>query len=106
MTAELCGSRFGRGLVRPGGVGFEVSPDQVRELRSRLAAARTDVAEAVELLWDTPSVRERFEGTGTVAPDDAAALGLSDPRRARAGFSATCGTTFPRASTASSTFPS
>ena len=25
MTAELCGSRFGRGLVRPGGVGFDLA---------------------------------------------------------------------------------
>ena len=86
MTAELCGSRFGRGLVRPGGVGFELSPAQVTSLRSRLIAARTDVTEAVELLWETPSVRERFEGTGTVSPDDAAALGLVGPAARACGI--------------------
>src|SRR5690348_6794036 len=26
LTAELCGSRFGRGLVRPGGTRFDVTP--------------------------------------------------------------------------------
>jgi Ni,Fe-hydrogenase III large subunit len=86
MTAELCGSRFGRGLVRPGGVGFDLQPAQVASLRSRLTAARTDVTEAVELLWDTPSVRERFEGTGTVSPEDAAALGLVGPAARACGI--------------------
>jgi Ni,Fe-hydrogenase III large subunit len=86
MTAELCGSRFGRGLVRPGGVGFDLSSDQVRDLRSRLTVARTDVTEAVELLWETPSVRERFEGTGTVSPDDAEALGLVGPAARACGI--------------------
>jgi len=79
MTAELCGSRFGRGLLRPGGVGFDLEPAQVESLGARLATARTEVTEAVELLWETPSVRERFEGTGTVSQDDAAAIGLVGP---------------------------
>jgi Ni,Fe-hydrogenase III large subunit len=79
MTAELCGSRFGRGLARPGGAGFDLLPTSVETLKSRIAAARRDVTEAVELLWETPSVRERFEGTGAVAAHDAEALGLVGP---------------------------
>jgi Ni,Fe-hydrogenase III large subunit len=79
MTAELCGSRFGRGLIRPGGVGFDVEPARVERLKSRLTVAQTEVTEAVGLLWDTPSVRERFERTGTVSPDDAVAIGLVGP---------------------------
>ncbi len=79
MTAEICGSRFGRGLVRPGGVGFDLLPAQVDALRSRIAVARRDVTEAVELLWETPSVRERFDGTGTVSQEDAESLGLVGP---------------------------
>jgi Ni,Fe-hydrogenase III large subunit len=86
MTAELCGSRFGRGLVRPGGVGFDLEPAHVERLESRLAVARTEVTEAVELLWDTPSVRERFERTGTISPDDAAAIGLVGPAARACGI--------------------
>jgi Ni,Fe-hydrogenase III large subunit len=86
MTAEICGSRFGRGLVRPGGVGFDLLPAQVEALRSRIVAARRDVTEAVELLWETPSVRERFEGTGTVRPEDAAAVGLVGPAARACGI--------------------
>ncbi len=106
MTAELCGSRFGRGLVRPGGVGFDLPPASVEDLESRIAAARRDVTEAVELLWETPSVRERFERTGTVDAGRGARPSVSSGRRrARAASRATCATTSPRASTDSSTFP-
>src|SRR5436189_313690 len=42
MTALLCGSRFGRGMIRPGGAGFDVDEKLVDELLKRLAAARKD----------------------------------------------------------------
>ena len=79
MTAEICGSRFGRGLLRPGGVGFDLLPAQGEVLRSRMTVAWRDVTEAVELLWETPSVKERFDRTGTVTLEDAEALGLVGP---------------------------
>ena len=48
-------------LVRPGGVGFDLEQRQVDDLRARLFLAREELKEAVELLWDTPTVVERFE---------------------------------------------
>ena len=86
MTAEICGSRFGRGLVRPGGVGFDLGPGQAEMLTARLAAARRDVAEAVELLWESPSVRERFDRTGAVTSEDAEAVGLVGPAARACGI--------------------
>jgi Ni,Fe-hydrogenase III large subunit len=79
MTASLCGSRFGRGLVRPAGVRFDVEDDLARDLKSRLAVAMKDIAQAVGLLWDSPSVMARFEGMGTVSRDLALELGLVGP---------------------------
>jgi Ni,Fe-hydrogenase III large subunit len=76
MTAALCGSRFGRGLVRPGGVGFDVDDAIVSDLLARLDAAERDTAEAVELLWSTSSVMARFEDTGPVPTEIAETLGL------------------------------
>ena len=76
LTAELCGSRFGRGLVRPGGVQFDLEAARVEELAVRLEAARRDTVDAVELLWTTPSVMERFEGTGTVETDVCEEIGM------------------------------
>jgi Ni,Fe-hydrogenase III large subunit len=76
LTALICGSRFGRGLVRPGGVGFDVDGARAAQLRERLERALHDVTSAVSLLWETPSVLARFEETGTVAREVCDALGL------------------------------
>ena len=86
MTAVLCGSRFGRGIVRPGGVYFDCTPGQVRDLLQRLAAARRDYADAVGLLWESASVMARFEHTGRVSRDDAVALGLVGPASRACGL--------------------
>ena len=76
LTAELCGSRFGRGLIRPGGVAFDVDPPRLDAMRARLAAAMADVDAAGELLTETPSVQARFEGTGPVDGPLATKVGL------------------------------
>ena len=76
MTALLCGSRFGRGMVRPGGVGFDADPTRAAELLARLEKAVVDVGEAAQLLWDEPSVQARFEEVGALLPETCEALGL------------------------------
>jgi Ni,Fe-hydrogenase III large subunit len=76
LTAALCGSRFGRGLVRPGGTGFDLDRGLVRDLLVRLDAAYRDTARAVKLLWETASVQARFEETGRLTIEVARALGL------------------------------
>ncbi len=79
MSAVLCGSRFGRGLIVPGGVGFDCNPQQAGLLGSRIATAREELANAVDLLWNTPSVLARLENTGTVSEETARELGLVGP---------------------------
>ncbi|HUI28112.1 MAG TPA: NADH-quinone oxidoreductase subunit C [Candidatus Kryptonia bacterium] len=79
LTALLCGSRFGRGLVRPGGVGFDVDAALVAQLAERLEAAFADAANAIDLLWETPSVPARFEQTGVISRADCEALGIVGP---------------------------
>ncbi|MCI0652625.1 MAG: hydrogenase [Planctomycetes bacterium] len=76
MTAVLCGSRFGRGMIRPGGVGFDIDEPAVTELLMRLDDAERDCTSAIELLWETPSVMARFEETGLVHAEVARELGL------------------------------
>ena len=76
LTALICGSRFGRGLVRPGGVLFDLDDARQSQLNERLEQARKDVTNAVDLLWDAPSVRSRFENAGPVSRTTALELGL------------------------------
>ena len=76
MTALICGSRFGRGMIRPGGTGFDLDERRAAELTERLTKTLTDVAGAVNLLWESPSVLARFEEIGTVSREVAVELGL------------------------------
>lgn len=76
LTALICGNRFGRGLVRPGGILFDLDEARTKQLEERLAQARRDVANAVGLLWNAPSVRSRFENAGPVSRETALELGL------------------------------
>lgn len=78
-TAALCGSRFGRGMVRPGGVGFDVDDARIADLRNRLESALKDVTNAANLLWDTSSVMARFEDTGRISLEVCNDLGLVGP---------------------------
>jgi Ni,Fe-hydrogenase III large subunit len=86
MSAVLCGSRFGRGLVRPGGVLFDLGPAERDDLLARLDAAQSDLQGAVEILWDAPSVMSRLENTGTVPADTARELGLVGPAARACGL--------------------
>jgi Ni,Fe-hydrogenase III large subunit len=87
MTAVLCGSRFGRGFVRPGGVGFDVEASQIETLLKRLEAAEKDTTNAVQLLWDTSTVMARFEGTGPVPGEICRQLGIVGPAARASGLS-------------------
>jgi Ni,Fe-hydrogenase III large subunit len=75
-SALLCGSRFGRGMVRPGGVGFDVDQARAEDLLGRIEGALAHARGAANLLWESPSVLARFEGTGTVPREIALDLGL------------------------------
>ena len=75
-TALLSGSRFGRGMIRPGGVGFDLDEERIRQALERIGPAFRDLTEAVQLLWNSPSVLARFEGTGSITPEICRQLGL------------------------------
>ena len=79
LTALLCGSRFGRGFVRPGGVGFDVDDERLAHLLERISIALRDVTVATNLLWSTSSVRARFENVGTISRKTCNDLGLVGP---------------------------
>jgi Ni,Fe-hydrogenase III large subunit len=86
LTALICGSRFGRGLVRLGGTGFDVDPARAAALLRGLEQALDEVTEAVGLLWDEPSVQARFEDTGPLSRDTGEALGLVGPAARACGI--------------------
>jgi Ni,Fe-hydrogenase III large subunit len=76
LTAALCGSRFGRGLVRPGGALFDLAPPLAEEMLARLKDIEGNTMGALELFFDAPSVMGRFEGRGRLSRSVAEDLGL------------------------------
>ena len=76
LTALMCGNRFGRGLVRPGGCRHDLEASRLSTLLEKLHPALKDTDEAIAWLWDASSVRSRFEGTGGVFTEQASAMGL------------------------------
>lgn len=86
LTALVCGNRFGRGLVRPGGCRDELEPARAEELLKKLKSALAEVDEAAGWLWDANSVRARFESTGVVSTEQAADIGLVGPAARASGL--------------------
>ncbi|MFA7331884.1 MAG: hydrogenase [Candidatus Delongbacteria bacterium] len=86
LSALLCGNRFGRGLVRPGGLGFDVDPARISLILERLEGFERDTRAAITLLWDTPSAMARFEDTGVLAQETARELGLVGPAARASGL--------------------
>lgn len=95
MTAVLCGNRFSRNLIRPGGVRFDLDADQIDHLLKELKSVRKDAANAIELMFNTPSVLARFEHTGAVPPEDAVKIGMVGPAARAAGIDQDVRTYFP-----------
>ncbi|MBI4351307.1 MAG: NADH-quinone oxidoreductase subunit C [Elusimicrobia bacterium] len=85
MTALVCGSRFGRNMLKPGGVNFDLDAALAGDLKRLLGAAYRDVENAVALLFGTSSVRDRFEGTGLLSKEAAEGLGIVGPAARASG---------------------
>jgi len=76
LTARLCGNRFGRNLIRPGGLKLDIPSIVLDSIAQDLPGYISSIGEAVNLLWESPSVMARLEGTGTVSSQAALDLGL------------------------------
>ncbi len=85
MTARLCGNRFGRALVIPGGVRFDVSPEDVDWLLTSVERLEREALAAAGLLLDHAVARSRFEQTGTLDATACTQLGIVGPPARAAG---------------------
>ena len=85
LRAGLCGHRFGRGVVVPGGVtgGLRIDADEALLQVSRLERAIFDDARA---LMATPSFLDRLRGTGVLLPEVVAAHGALGPVGRGSGY--------------------
>ncbi len=76
MTALVCGNRFGRNAVVPGGARTTLAAEQIAELKKRIARVKPELDRALKLMFHEHSVCERFDGTGKVPKNVAREIGL------------------------------
>jgi len=76
LLQVLSGNRFGKGLVRPGGVAHFMGEEQCQLIREKLAEITPEIEHICDLLFSAHTVQARFERTGTVGHEMAKDLGL------------------------------
>jgi formate hydrogenlyase subunit 5 len=85
LVSRLCGSRFGRGVVIPGGVSAlpQIGPDELLAEVGRLDAG---ITADVRALMGTASFLDRLRRTGPLQPDRAREHGALGPVGKASGF--------------------
>lgn len=73
---KWCGSRFAKGLIRPGKTNFPFTKALADDWKETIAKYKPDFVEMAEEMFDLPSVLSRIERTGVVSKETAKSLGL------------------------------
>jgi formate hydrogenlyase subunit 5 len=86
VVSGLCGSRFGRGVVVPGGIAaFPGKPAD--RILAEIAPLEKEVAADAELVMGTSSFLDRLRGTGPLSPSRAREHGALGPIGKASGYS-------------------
>ena len=94
-SALLCGSRFGRGLIVPGGLRFDVTPDAIEKLKINLSLVQKDITSINNVMFDATSVLARLDHTGTVSGEWARSIGMVGPAARASGIDLDTRSQFP-----------
>ncbi len=72
---SICGNRFGRGLLRPGGVIFDVDETLIKKIKTNLAKVSVITDRMAGVMFTCSTVTSRLDKTGTVSKEDAIKIG-------------------------------
>ncbi|MFI5344774.1 MAG: NADH-quinone oxidoreductase subunit C [Elusimicrobiota bacterium] len=76
MLMTMSGNRYGKSLLKPGGVAFDLPPGMRDEMLAVVKRAAVHVAEVGDMFFGEPSVLGRLEDTGTVSEGACRDLGV------------------------------
>jgi Ni,Fe-hydrogenase III large subunit len=79
LLMMVSGNRYGRGLVRPGGVGFDLPVDMALAMRGRLQRLKAEFDRAADGFLENDSVQGRLDGPGVVTQAACRELGFVGP---------------------------
>jgi Ni,Fe-hydrogenase III large subunit len=94
-TALLCGSRFGRGFIVPGGLQFDPTDEAIEVLKRNLHRVQHDVLVINEVMFGSTSVLGRLDHTGTVEKEWAQSIGMVGPAARASGIDLDTRSQFP-----------
>ena len=95
LSLTMAGNRFGKGLVRPGGIAFPVLEEQRRIMKDKIADETPGIENVCDLLFSAHTVLARFDQTGTVPQPIAEKLGLVGYAGRASGLSYDARVSFP-----------
>jgi Ni,Fe-hydrogenase III large subunit len=95
LLQVLSGNRFGKGLVRPGGVAHVMGIEQRQLIAQKLSEVTPEIKNVCDLLFSAHTVQARFEQTGTVSLEVAKELGLVGYAGRACGIGYDARVTFP-----------
>lgn len=75
----ICGSRFGHGLVVPGGVNYNLESADIAALNATLQLIRDRIFIIGERTFNMPGILSRFQQTGTIDRQTAEKINLVGP---------------------------
>jgi formate hydrogenlyase subunit 5 len=85
LVSQLCGSRFGRGVVVPGGV-TAFPGKRPEQILAAIGPLEKEIAADAELVMGTSSFLDRLRGTGLLAPERAREHGALGPIGKASGY--------------------
>jgi Ni,Fe-hydrogenase III large subunit len=85
-SLAICGSRFGKRWLKPGGVNYGLSEAQNRTLSRILDTARAQVERCAVALFNSAGVQNRFDSTGIISRQEALELNFSGVTAKAAGL--------------------
>lgn len=76
---SLSGNRYGRGLIRPGGTLFDLTPGIAAALTDRMERLRDELSPVANLMLANASVQARLEGVARLTTEVGLRLGVVGP---------------------------
>lgn len=73
----VCGSRFGKRWLKPGGVNYQILPKIRDKILSNLAEVQVQVNNTASAMFSDSGVSSRFDFTGTVSQETVKDLGIT-----------------------------
>lgn len=92
----ICGSRFGKGFIKVGGVNYDIDSEKKEKIKEILIKTKTEFEKQIVLnIFDQPSVLTRLEQTGILTVEDAKNIGMTGVAARASGIETDIRTDYP-----------